>query len=76
LVPGLPYIRAEAIYAARYEMAETLEDVLSRRTRALLLDRDASAAVALEVARLIAPELGWSPDRVEHEVKAFLAGVA
>ena len=37
LVPGLPYLRAEAVYAARYEMAADLDDVLSRRTRAVLL---------------------------------------
>ncbi|MFS8585651.1 MAG: glycerol-3-phosphate dehydrogenase/oxidase, partial [Acidimicrobiia bacterium] len=29
LVPGLPYRRAEALYAVRYEMATTLDDVLS-----------------------------------------------
>ena len=34
LVPGLEYLRAEAVYAARHEMAHTLDDVLSRRTRA------------------------------------------
>ena len=34
LVPGLSYLRAEAVYAARHEMARTLDDVLSRRTRA------------------------------------------
>ena len=34
LVPGLPYLRAEATYAVRHEMARTLDDVLSRRTRA------------------------------------------
>ena len=39
LVPGLPYLRAEAIHAVRAEMATTLDDVLSRRTRARLLDR-------------------------------------
>ncbi|MDP9441287.1 MAG: glycerol-3-phosphate dehydrogenase/oxidase, partial [Actinomycetota bacterium] len=33
LVPGLPYLKAEALYAARYEMAHTLDDILSRRTR-------------------------------------------
>ena len=37
LVPGLPYRRAEAVYAVREEMATTLDDVLSRRTRARLL---------------------------------------
>ncbi len=58
LVPGLPYLRAEAVYAARYEMALGVDDVLSRRTRARLLARDASAAAADDVAALIAPELG------------------
>ena len=37
LVPGLPYSRAEVVYAARHEMARTVDDVLSRRTRARLL---------------------------------------
>jgi len=62
LVPGLPYHRAEALYAVRYEMATTLDDVLSRRTRARLLDRDATAAAASDVADLIGDELGWSAD--------------
>jgi glycerol-3-phosphate dehydrogenase len=76
LVSGLPYLRAEAVYAARYEMARTLDDVLSRRTRALLLARDPSAAAALDVARLIAPELGWSPERVDQEVSGYRSAVA
>ena len=76
LVPGLPYLRAEAVYAARYEMARTLEDVLSRRTRALLLAREASAAVATEVANLIAPELGWTPADVRRQVESYLGLVA
>ena len=75
LVPGLPYLRAEAVYAARYEMAHTLADVLARRTRALLLARDAAAEAAVSVANLLAPELGWSPDDVRREVDAFLAVV-
>jgi len=58
LVPGLPYLRAEAVFAARYEMARSVDDVLSRRTRARLLARDASAAAAQDVADLIAPVLG------------------
>ena len=59
LVPSLPYRRAEAVYAARYEMAQTLEDVLARRTRALLLARDETAAEADAVAALVAGDLGW-----------------
>jgi glycerol-3-phosphate dehydrogenase len=73
LVPGLPYLRAEAIFAVRYEMANTLDDVLSRRTRARLLARDASAAVAEDVAHLIAPELGWDDDVTARQVKHYRA---
>ncbi|MFI5047527.1 MAG: FAD-dependent oxidoreductase, partial [Acidimicrobiia bacterium] len=58
LVPGLPYLRAEAVFAVREEMACCLDDVLSRRTRARVLDRDATAVAAPAVAALLAPELG------------------
>jgi len=75
LVPGLPYLRAEAVYSARYEQVTTLDDVLSRRTRARLLARDASAASAASVAALLAPELGWDTARTEAEVTAYRAAV-
>jgi glycerol-3-phosphate dehydrogenase len=71
LVPGLPYRRAEALYAVRYEMATTLDDVLSRRTRARLLDRDATAAAAAGVADLIGDELGWSAGERAAQVAAY-----
>ena len=73
LVPGLPYLKAEAIYAVRYEMALTLEDILSRRTRSLLLDAAATAGAARSVADLVAPELGWSDDERTRQVDVFLA---
>jgi len=73
LVPGLPYLKAEAVYAVRYEMALTLEDILSRRTRALLLDAAATAGAAPSVADLIAPELGWSDEERARQVEVFLA---
>jgi glycerol-3-phosphate dehydrogenase len=76
LVPGLPYLRAEARYAVRSEMARTLDDVLSRRTRARLLARDASAAAAAAVAELVAPDLGWSPNERDAQVAAYRASVA
>lgn len=72
LVPGLPYLAAEAVYAARYEMARTVVDVLSRRTRALLLDAGASAAAAPEVARLLAPELGWDAEEADAQVRELV----
>ncbi len=75
LVAGLPYVRAEAVYAARYEMARTVDDVLSRRTRARLLARDASAAAADDVASLIAPVLGLSDAEAAAQAAAYRASV-
>ena len=53
------------MWAARHEMARTVEDVLARRTRALFLNARAAAAMAPEVARLMAGELGWDAARAE-----------
>lgn len=75
LVAGLPYVRAEALHAVRYELARTLDDVLTRRIPARWLSRDAAAAAAEDAARLIAPELGWSDDDVNREVASFRAAV-
>jgi glycerol-3-phosphate dehydrogenase len=76
LVPGLPYQRAEAVHAVRHEMARTLDDVLSRRTRARLLARDASSAAAESVAALIAPELGWDAAETARQVDAYRRAIA
>jgi glycerol-3-phosphate dehydrogenase len=71
IVPGLEYTRAEVVYAVRAEMARTVDDVLSRRTRARLLARDASADAAGEVADLMAAELGWSEAERDRQVEAY-----
>jgi glycerol-3-phosphate dehydrogenase len=76
LVPTLPYLRAEAVFAVRHEMATTLDDVLLRRTRAHLFDRPATLAAAPDVAALMARELGWSPAEIERQVEAYRAIVA
>jgi glycerol-3-phosphate dehydrogenase len=75
LVPGLPYVRAEARYAARYEMATTLDDVLTRRTRARILAAEATAAAAGDVAGLVAPDLGWDDAEADRQVASFRASV-
>ena len=58
LHPALPYCRGEVVWAVRHEWARTVEDVLARRTRSLLLDARASIAAAPAVAELMARELG------------------
>jgi glycerol-3-phosphate dehydrogenase len=73
LVPDLPYVRAEVVYGARYEGAQTLEDVLRRRTRVALEDRDGGLGAAADVADLLAVELGWSDERRREERDAYQA---
>ncbi len=72
LVAGLPYVRAEAVYAVRHEMAITVDDVLARRTRARLQARDASADAAADVAALLAAELGWSAGETDAQAAAYV----
>jgi glycerol-3-phosphate dehydrogenase len=67
----LPYIGAEVIWSARHEMARTVEDVLARRTRALILDARASREIAPRVAALMAEELGCSRGWQEEQVRQF-----
>jgi len=71
LVPGLRYRRAEAVFAVRHEMATTLTDVLTRRTRAHLQNRDACLASAPDVAALLASELGWDDADVDRQIAAY-----
>jgi glycerol-3-phosphate dehydrogenase len=73
LHPELPYIAAEVVWAARAEMARTVEDVLARHTRALFLNASAAKAMAEPVARLLAAELGRDEAWVGAQVREFSA---
>jgi glycerol-3-phosphate dehydrogenase len=67
----LPYIGAEIIWAAREELCMTVEDALSRRTRALLLDAAAAIECAPLVAELLARELGRDVSWQEQQTAEF-----
>jgi glycerol-3-phosphate dehydrogenase len=71
LHPALPYIAAEVVWAVREEMARTVEDVLSRRTRALLLNARAAIDAAPLVAQLMAAEFGYDATWQQAQVQAF-----
>ena len=71
LIAGLPYLKAEAVFAVKYEMARTLDDILSRRTRARIINRRASVASARAVAELIAPLLNWGEQEINNQVLAY-----
>jgi glycerol-3-phosphate dehydrogenase len=65
------YVKAEVVWAVRKEMARKLEDVLARRTRALLLNARASIEMAPEVARIMAKELKYDKDWEDREVEEY-----
>ncbi len=67
----LPYLKAEVVWAVKYEMARTLEDVLARRVRILFLDSAAAFEIAPEVARLMAAELGEDENWIKQQVNDF-----
>lgn len=68
----LPIIAAQVVWAARHEMARTLEDVLARRTRALVLNAAAAIRIAPSAAALLARELGRNHAWAETQVESFL----
>jgi glycerol-3-phosphate dehydrogenase len=71
LHPSLPYRSGEVIWAARYEAARSVGDVLARRTRSLFLDARASAECADKVATLLAAELGKGPVWQDEQTAEF-----
>ena len=71
LQPALEVTEAEVRWAAKHELARTVEDVLSRRSRSLLLDARASIAAAPFVAGFLAEELGKDLGWIEAQVKAY-----
>ncbi|GCE09994.1 glycerol-3-phosphate dehydrogenase/oxidase [Dictyobacter aurantiacus] len=71
LIDDLPYIKAEVVYACRYEMAMTPGDVLAHRTSIELEDKQRGLGVINEVAALMSKELGWSENQQEPLSAAY-----
>lgn len=69
--PNLPYLKAEVVWSAQKEMANTIDDILSRRTRMLLLDAKAALESAETVAALLAEEFGKDQAWINQEVAEF-----
>lgn len=69
--PDLTYSEAEVVWAARREMARTVDDVLSRRTRALFLNAKAAIAIAPRVVAILARELNQDEQWIAKELQSF-----
>ena len=75
IVEGLPYTEAEVLYAVRHELAGSVDDVLSRRMRARLMARDASARAAERVGEILQSELGLGAEAIANQVRDYIASV-
>lgn len=67
----LPYSEQDVKRAVAEEMALSLDDVLSRRTRCLLLDTEATKEIVPKVAQIMADLLGKDEEWLREEIKRF-----
>jgi glycerol-3-phosphate dehydrogenase len=74
LVDGEDHLEVEVAWAARHELALSIDDVLARRMRIVHELPDRAAAIAPRVAAILGAELGWDAARQAIEVETFLAG--
>ncbi|MDN5604629.1 MAG: glycerol-3-phosphate dehydrogenase/oxidase [Kocuria sp.] len=65
------FLRAEVLLAVRYEGALHLEDVLMRRVRLDLEQRDRGLAAAPEIVDILAAELGWGENERQRELDNY-----
>ena len=72
LLDGFPTLRAEVLYAARYEMATTIEDVLLRRSGLQLLSWTGAIAAAPLTASILAEELNWNPEFTRTSIERYV----
>jgi glycerol-3-phosphate dehydrogenase len=70
-IEGQPYVGAEFVFSVRFEMATSLIDLLTRRTRAHLLDARATLRGAARVGALVAPVLGWSDEELQRQLNEY-----
>jgi glycerol-3-phosphate dehydrogenase len=71
LSPDLNYIKAEILYAASHEGAQSVDDVMSRRTRIEFEASDGGESLASVVANLIAPVLGWDAAAKKESISQY-----
>lgn len=71
LHPKFSFTEAEVIWSIRNEMAETVEDILSRRLRILFIDAVAAIEMSARVAALLAKELGANKEWEQNQIEIF-----
>jgi glycerol-3-phosphate dehydrogenase len=69
----LPHIKAEVVWAVKYEMARTIEDVLARRMRVLFLNARLAIDMAPGIASIMADELGLDEAWQQEQIRKFIS---
>jgi glycerol-3-phosphate dehydrogenase len=75
IASGWPLIEAEIVFCIRHEMAETIEDILARRTGAQLLGWQKAIEAAPRVAELLGQEKQWEAERRLAAISEYTAKI-
>jgi glycerol-3-phosphate dehydrogenase len=75
IAESLPIIQAEIVYCIRNEMAESIEDLLARRTGAQLYSWKLAIDAAPVVAELLAAERDWDSAQTAAAVAGYSAKI-
>ena len=70
-IASQPYVLGEFRYSVQFEMAQSLVDLLTRRTRAHLHDARATLAAAPRIARVVATDFAWGDDEIERQLAEY-----
>jgi glycerol-3-phosphate dehydrogenase len=70
-IPGQSYLKVEFLYGAQHEMATSLIDLVTRRTRAHLHDARSTLTSAPGITQVVATALRWSPEECERQVQGY-----
>ncbi len=71
LNPDTPYVWAEVHFACTEDLAQTVDDVLSRRVPLLLVGNNQGLDVVDRVAEILAEKLGWTDERKAVEIERY-----
>ena len=75
LIDGLQYTGAHLVYGVTREMAQTISDLLIRRTHLAFETRDHGQSIARRAADIVAPVLGWDDRTKSARVHEFAEDV-
>src|SRR6266550_1744333 len=71
LAPEMPYTAADLVYGVKREKAQTLSDLLIRRTHLAFETRDHGLSIGARAADIVAPLLGWDDQTKSARVREY-----